>query len=123
MIGVKDKASFLRKGLFAKYVISLVGLVVFVLAVNGALETGISYRATKTSLTEAMSEKATATARRIERILGESLLQCLGRIAFSWYLWHWPLLVITALVVGHPLSWQLRLVVVWVSVAVAIGLS
>ena len=36
MIGVKDKIWFLREGLFAKYVISLVGLVVFVLAVNGA---------------------------------------------------------------------------------------
>ena len=52
MNGVKDKIWFLREGLFAKYVISLVGLVVFVLAVNGAMETWISYRATKTSLTD-----------------------------------------------------------------------
>ena len=36
MSGVKDKIWFLREGLFAKYVIALVGLVVFVLAVNGA---------------------------------------------------------------------------------------
>src|SRR5207237_923643 len=47
MIGVKDKVWFLREGLFAKYVISLVGLVVFVLAVNGSMETWISYRATR----------------------------------------------------------------------------
>jgi hypothetical protein len=67
MIGVKDKIWFLREGLFAKYVISLVGLVVFVLAVNGALETWISYRATRTTLTDAMAEKAEATARRIEQ--------------------------------------------------------
>ena len=60
---VKDKIWFLREGLFAKYVVALVGLVVFVLAVNGAMETWISYRATKTSLTEAMSEKAQATAK------------------------------------------------------------
>ena len=71
MVGVMDKRSLLRKGLFAKYVISLVGLVVFVLAVNGALETGITYRATKTSLTEAMAEKAAATARRIEQTMSE----------------------------------------------------
>jgi len=58
MNGVKNKIWFLREGLFAKYVISLVGLVVFVLAVNGALETWISYRATRTTLTDAMSEKA-----------------------------------------------------------------
>ena len=71
MIGVKDKIWFLREGLFAKYVISLVGLVVFVLAVNGAMETWISYRATKTTLTDAMAEKAEATARRIEQSVSE----------------------------------------------------
>jgi adenylate cyclase len=71
MIGVKDKVWFLRQGLFAKYVISLVGLVVFVLAVNGAMETWISYRATKTTLTDAMTEKAEATAKRIDQSISE----------------------------------------------------
>ena len=71
MIGVKDKIWFLREGLFAKYVISLVGLVVFVLAVNGAMETWISYRATKTTLTDGMAEKAEATAKRIEQSISE----------------------------------------------------
>jgi class 3 adenylate cyclase/HAMP domain-containing protein len=71
MSGVKDKNWFLREGLFAKYVMSLVGLVVFVLAVNGATETWISYRATKTTLTGAMSEKADATAKRIDQSLSE----------------------------------------------------
>lgn len=71
MIGVKDKVWSLRQGLFAKYVFSLVGLVVFVLAVNGAMETWIGYRATKTTLTDAMGEKAEATARRIEQSISE----------------------------------------------------
>src|ERR1700681_4746187 len=71
MIGVKDKVWFLREGLFAKYVVSLVGLVVFVLAVNGAMETWISYRATKTTLTDGMSEKAEATSKRIEQSVSE----------------------------------------------------
>jgi class 3 adenylate cyclase/HAMP domain-containing protein len=71
MIAVKNKIWFLREGLFAKYVISLVGLVVFVLAVNGATETWISYRATKTTLTDAMSEKADATAKRIDQSIFE----------------------------------------------------
>src|SRR3979411_2509613 len=71
MNGVKDKIWFHREGLFAKYVMSLVGLVVFVLAVNGAIETWISYRATRTTLTDAMSEKAEATARRIEQSIAE----------------------------------------------------
>src|ERR1700756_2632925 len=71
MSGVKDKIWFLREGLFAKYVMSMVGLVVFVLAVNGLTETWISYRATKATLTDAMSEKAEAAARRIEQSVEE----------------------------------------------------
>jgi class 3 adenylate cyclase/HAMP domain-containing protein len=71
MAGVKDKIGFLREGLFAKYVIALVGLVVFVLAVNGALEIWISYRGIKTSLTDGMSEKAEATAKRIEQAMSD----------------------------------------------------
>ena len=71
MIGVKNKIGFLREGLFAKYVVALVGLVVFVLAVNGSMETWISYRATKATLTDAMSEKAQATSKRIEQSIAE----------------------------------------------------
>ena len=58
MAGANDKTRFLREGLFAKYVVSLVGLVVFVLAVNGAMESWISYRATKTRLTDGLEDKA-----------------------------------------------------------------
>jgi len=68
---VKDKIWFLREGLFAKYVLALVGLVVFVLAVNGALETWISYRGIKSSLTQAMSEKAQTTATHIEHAMSD----------------------------------------------------
>ena len=71
MTGVKDKVWFRRGGLFAKYVAALVGLVVFVLAVNGAVETWISYRATKSTLIDAMTEKAEATARRLDQSISE----------------------------------------------------
>ncbi|OAF06855.1 adenylate/guanylate cyclase domain-containing protein [Bradyrhizobium neotropicale] len=71
MAGAKDKIGFLREGLFAKYVVSLVGLVVFVLAVNGAMETWISYRATKTSLTGGLEDKAQAASRRVEQSISE----------------------------------------------------
>ena len=69
--GVKDKIWFLREGLFAKYVIALVGLVVFVLAVNGAMGIWISYRGIKASLTDGMSEKAEATAKRIQQSMSD----------------------------------------------------
>ncbi|MDA9441107.1 adenylate cyclase [Bradyrhizobium sp. CCBAU 51745] len=71
MAGAKDKTWVLREGLFAKYVVSLVGLVVFVLAVNGAMETWISYRATRTQLTGGLEDKAQAAARRIEQSISE----------------------------------------------------
>ncbi|WP_315757242.1 MULTISPECIES: adenylate/guanylate cyclase domain-containing protein [unclassified Bradyrhizobium] len=68
---VEDRGWSLRQGLFAKYVVSLVGLVVFVLAVNGATETWISYQSTKASLIAAMAEKADASARRIDQALSD----------------------------------------------------
>ncbi|WP_312017322.1 adenylate/guanylate cyclase domain-containing protein [Bradyrhizobium sp. AUGA SZCCT0431] len=71
MSAVKDKVWFLREGLFAKYVVALVGLVVFVLAVNGAMEIWISYRGIKSSLTDGMSEKAEATAKRIQQSMSD----------------------------------------------------
>lgn len=71
MAGANDKTRFLREGLFAKYVVSLVGLVVFVLAVNGAMETWISYRATRTSLTDGLEDKAQGAARRMEQSISE----------------------------------------------------
>ncbi len=71
MMGAKGKGWLPGKGLFAKYVAALVGLVVFVLAVNGAIETWINYRATKTALIDAMGEKAEATAGRIAQSIDE----------------------------------------------------
>ncbi|KRR20529.1 adenylate cyclase [Bradyrhizobium lablabi] len=67
----KDRVWFLREGLFAKYVVALVGLVVFVLAVNGAMEIWITYRGIKSSLHDAMSDKAEATAKRIQQSLSD----------------------------------------------------
>ena len=43
----------------------------FVLAVSGAMETWISYRATKTQLTDGLEDKAQAVARRMEQSISE----------------------------------------------------
>lgn len=63
--------SFRGRGLFAKYVFSLVGLVLFVLAVNSAIETYFVYRETQSSLISAMAEKADTTASRIQQSMDE----------------------------------------------------
>ena len=64
--------SFRGRGLFAKYVFSLVGLVLFVLAVNSAIETYFIYRETQSSLVDAMAEKAETTASRIQQFMDET---------------------------------------------------
>ena len=67
MNAVKDKIiGIFREGLLAKYAVALIGLVVLMLAINGATEAWISYRAT-----DAMSEKAETTAKRIEQQVSE----------------------------------------------------
>lgn len=51
----------------------------------------------------------------VERLLREPLLQCLGRVSYSWYLWHWPMLVLVPVIVGHPLAARERIGLVWLS--------
>jgi signal transduction histidine kinase len=60
-----------RQSLFAKYVASFVGLVVFVLAVSSAVEMWISYHDTRNSLLGAQTEKADAAAQRVEQFMSE----------------------------------------------------
>jgi adenylate cyclase len=71
MNGDGDNSRYRRRGLFAKYVMSLVGLVVFVLAINGALEVWITYDQTRTALVREMTEKADTTAHRIEQSIAD----------------------------------------------------
>jgi signal transduction histidine kinase len=66
------RTAWLRpRGLFGKYVVAFVGLVVFVLAVNGALETWFTYNDTIELLAKAQSDKADAVARRIQQYIDE----------------------------------------------------
>ncbi|MGE2692137.1 acyltransferase family protein [Mycolicibacterium pulveris] len=43
------------------------------------------------------------------RLLGLQWVRAIGRISYSWYLWHWPVLVFAPLVVGHSLGLVARM--------------
>ena len=60
------------RGYFAKFVLSFIGLVVLVLFVNAGLETWFMYRETTQFVVKTESEKAEATARRIEQFFSET---------------------------------------------------
>ena len=53
------------------------------------------------------------------RVLSAPVLRSCGRISYAWYLWHWPLLVIAAAMVGHPLGWIAGLPLIAVSAGLA----
>jgi hypothetical protein len=62
---------FRPRGLFGKYVIAFVGLIVLVLGTNGALETWFTYNDTIEVLVKVQSDKAEAAVRRIEQFVEE----------------------------------------------------
>ncbi len=49
------------------------------------------------------------------RILAFSPMREMGRLSYSWYLWHWPVLVLAPPLLGHPLGLAGRLAAVLVS--------
>lgn len=61
-----------HSGLFRKYLVYFVGLVVLVLAINGGLEIWFTYRDTTAALERSQSESAKAVATRIDESLSET---------------------------------------------------
>lgn len=51
--------------------------------------------------------------------LGWSPMQAIGRISYSWYLWHWPVLIFAPLVVGQSLGLPGRLAAALLSAGLA----
>ncbi len=54
------------------------------------------------------------------RVLAWSPMKAVGRLSYSWYLWHWPFLVLAPAVLGHPLGLTGRLAMVLLSGGVGV---
>ncbi|SFW86222.1 acyltransferase family protein [Amycolatopsis australiensis] len=54
------------------------------------------------------------------RVLSAAPMRALGRLSYSWYLWHWPVLLFTPPLLGHPPSPAQRLAAVAVSGVLAV---
>lgn len=54
------------------------------------------------------------------RMLSKSLPKAIGRVSYSWYLWHWPVLVLAPAVLGTALGLGSRLALVVISLGLAI---
>ncbi|HEY2504183.1 MAG TPA: acyltransferase family protein [Mycobacterium sp.] len=61
-----------------------------------------------------------APSQGCERVLALSPMRAVGRVSYSWYLWHWPVLLLAPPLLGHPLGLAGRLVLVFVSGGLAV---
>lgn len=56
----------------------------------------------------------------VGRLLSKPALRGIGRVSYSWYLWHWPVLLLAPALFGHDLGLAGRLAMVGISLGLAI---
>ena len=54
------------------------------------------------------------------RVLAVSPMRAIGRISYSWYLWHWPVLLLAPPLLGHPMGLAGRVAAALVSGGLAV---
>jgi peptidoglycan/LPS O-acetylase OafA/YrhL len=54
------------------------------------------------------------------RLLSTAPMRAIGRVSYSWYLWHWPVLLLMPHMLGHPAGLADRLAAAIISVGLAV---
>ena len=60
-----------------------------------------------------------APTRGCGRVLAIPPMQAIGRFSYSWYLWHWPVLIFAPVLAGHPLGLGARVTAALLSAGLA----
>lgn len=56
----------------------------------------------------------------VGRLLSKPVMRGIGRLSYSWYLWHWPVLLLAPALFGHSLGLAGRLAMIVMSLGLAI---
>nr|WP_243858786.1 acyltransferase family protein [Mycobacterium sp. DL440] len=56
----------------------------------------------------------------VGRLLSKPAMRGIGRLSYSWYLWHWPVLLLAPTLFGHDLGLAGRLAMVVISLGLAV---
>ena len=56
----------------------------------------------------------------VGRFLSVPVMRAIGRVSYSWYLWHWPVLLLAPPLLGHPLGLAERLAAAAASLGLAV---
>jgi peptidoglycan/LPS O-acetylase OafA/YrhL len=56
----------------------------------------------------------------VGRLLCRPAMRAIGRVSYSWYLWHWPVLLLMPLLLGEPAGLPARIIATFVSAGLAV---